>query len=176
VVKITVFCSVTPCSLLLCDNIWGNLLPCSMLALSIFSRPQDMSISVVLMVLLTHLQTVQYKQISYITVLGKNMPYGLEITVPDILHSITLWCLTYCTASHYGASHTAAQHHIMVPDILQHSITLRCLTYCSTASHYGASHTAAQHHIMVPDTLHSITLRCLTHCTASHSTECFEKT
>ena len=49
-----------------------------------------MSISVALKVLLTHLQTVQYKTISYITVLGNNMPYGLEITVPDIPHSITV--------------------------------------------------------------------------------------
>lgn len=88
-VKITVFCSVIPCSWLLFGNMWGNLLPSSMLALSIFPGPQNMSISVVLMVLPTHLQTVRYKKISYITALGKNMPYGLEIMVPDILYSTT---------------------------------------------------------------------------------------
>lgn len=48
-----------------------------------------MSISVALMALLTHLQTVCSKQISHITALGKIMPYGLEIMMPDILHSIT---------------------------------------------------------------------------------------
>jgi len=89
VVQITVFCNVISCNWLLCGNIWGNLLPCSMLALSIFSGSQDMSISVALMVLLTHLQTVWYKQISHITSLGKNMPYGPEIMVPDTVHSIT---------------------------------------------------------------------------------------
>jgi hypothetical protein len=43
-----------------------------------------MSISVALMVLLTPSDCTI--QISYITALGRNMPYGLEMMVPDILH------------------------------------------------------------------------------------------